>query len=451
MAGDYEEERELAVLGECETGPAPSPPPVETSGRTLFKGGVLSAFSYRDFSLLWTGALLSNTGTWVHMSALFWYVKELTGSDAWVGMVTVANFIPVLFLVLFAGSLADVLNRKVLIFVTQAVMMLGAFALGMLTSLGAGNLTVIMIITFIMGTAFTFNFPAWRAIITDLVRPEDILNAVALDAAEFNVARFIGPWLGGFIIASFSVSVAFYVNALSFFTVLGSLLLIKTRTPKSPPHPEGMIKHVHEILVYAWDNRWALNVLVVLVIAAIFGLPFIVLLPGMARDVLGQEAGGYGLLLGFVGLGAAAAAPFVTWLNRRFKESEIIKISAFLSGLMLVGFSLSRTFWLSLLLSMGLGAFFLMLSAAVNTVLQSRVERLMRGRIMSLYILVFQGMLPIGGMVMGILADRISAPFVLLVGGIVCTVMAVVLFMFPSFLKGAVSPLHLPECDREPT
>jgi MFS family permease len=443
MTADHNDEHEVEILGEGETGAAPSPPPAELEERTLFKGGVLSAFNYRDFSLLWFGALLSNTGTWIHMSALFWYVKEITGSDAWVGLVTVANFIPVFFLVLFAGSMADILNRKLLILVTQVVMMLGALALGIFTSFEATNLAVIMVITFVMGTAFTFNFPAWRAIITDLVEPKDILNAVALDAAEFNLARFIGPLLGGVIVAVYSVSTAFYVNAISFLTVIGALLLIKTKTPTSPPHPAGTVRHIHEILVYVWENRWALNVLLVLIVASIFGLPFIVLLPGMAKDVLNQGVRGYTLLLGCVGLGAFAAAPFVTWLNRQYRENEIIKISALISGLLLVGFSLSRYVWLSAAISFGLGVSFLMVSAAINTVLQSRVERTMRGRIMSLYILVFQGMLPIGGIVMGILADRVSAPFVLLLGGIVCSVMAVFLFIFPSFLKGAVSPIHL--------
>jgi len=318
-------------------------------------------------------------------------------------------------------------------------MMLCALALGIFASVDASGLAVIMVVTTIMGTAFTFNFPAWRAIITDLVEPRDILNAVALDAAEFNMARFVGPWLGGFIVSAWSVSAAFYVNAASFLTIIVALILIRTETPKNPPPPQGTIRHVHEILVYVWHNRWAFDVLVVLGVASVFGLPFIVLLPGMARDVLGRDAGGYGLLLGFVGLGAAAAAPFVTWLNRRFRESEIIKISALLSGLLLVAFSLSRIFWLSLLVSAGLGITFLMLSAAVNTVLQAKVERNMRGRIMSLYILVFQGLLPVGGIVMGIIADRVSAPFVLLVGGLVCSVMAVALFVFPSFIADAVT------------
>jgi MFS family permease len=412
--------------------------------RTKFKrGGVLSAFGYRDFSILWSGALLSNTGTWIHMSALNWYVKEITGSDTWVGLVTVANFIPVFFLVLFAGSMADIHNRKLLILVTQVVMMLCALALGVFTSFEAADMSVIMAITFVMGIAFTFNFPAWRAVITDLVEPEDILNAVALDAAEFNVARFIGPLLGGLIVALFSESTAFYVNAISFLTVIVAILMIRTETPAAQRPPGGIVRHIQEILVYVWKNRWALNILVVLIIASIFGLPFVVLLPGMARDVLGQGSAGYGLLLGCVGLGAAGAAPFVTWLNHRFRESEIIKVSALLSGLLLVGFSLSRNMGLSAALSSALGAAFLMMSAAINTVLQSRVERNMRGRIMSLYILVFQGMLPIGAIVMGVLADRISAPFVLMVGGVVCAVMAVLLLIFPVFLGDAVSPSRL--------
>ena len=436
VSGDGAPGREPPARREVNDAPALSSPTHPGAG-PLRGGGALSAFGYRDFSLLWSGALLSNIGTWVHMSALFWYVKEITGSDAWVGLVTVANFIPVFFFVLFAGSLADVLNRKALIIATQAAMMLGALALGVLASLETAGLAEILAITAFMGIAFTFNFPAWRAIITDLVRPGDILNAVALDAAEFNLARFIGPWLGGIIVSAWTVAAAFYTNAASYLAVIAALLLIRTETPRNPKPPQGTLGHMREILGYVRRNRWALNLLVVLAVASVFGLPVIVLLPGMARDVLAEGARGYGLLLGFVGLGAAVSAPFVTWMNRRYRESEIIKITALVSGAALAGFSLSRAFWLSLALSFALGAAFLMLSAAVNTVLQARVERNMRGRIMSLYILVFQGMMPVGGMLMGFLADRYSAPSVLLVGGLACLAMSLALFAFPSFLREA--------------
>lgn len=439
MPGAEKGSRERGPGGAEERGAAPGPASASMAadGNGRAGAGVLSAFGYRDFSLLWSGALLSNIGTWVHMSALFWYVKELTGSDAWVGLVTVANFIPVFFLVLFAGSLADVLNRKALIIATQAAMMLGALALGVLASSGRADLPEILAITAFMGTAFTFNFPAWRAIIADLVQPRDLLNAVALDAAEFNMARFIGPWLGGIIVSAWTVSAAFYVNAASFLAVIAALLLIRTRTPRNPRPPRGTLAHVREILVYVWRHRWAFNLLLVLAVASVFGLPFIVLLPGMARDVLKKGARGYGLLLGLVGLGAAVAAPFVTWMNRRFRESEIIKITALGAGVSLAAFSLSRAFWLSLVLGFLLGGAFLMLSAAVNTVLQARVERDMRGRIMSLYIFVFQGMMPVGGMLMGFLADRFSAPAVLFACGLVCLITSAALFAFPSFLGEA--------------
>lgn len=407
--------------------------------RTLFRGGVLSAFSSRDFRILWPGAFLSNTGTWVHMTVLLWYVKVLTDSDAWVGAANFANFIPVLIFVLLAGSLADRMNRKRLIMVTQALMMLGALALGVCMTLNVASLPVVLGLTFFMGVAFVFNFPAWRAIITDLVPRRDYLNAVALDAAQFNMARFVGPAIGALILSAWGADVAFYINAVSFLTVIFALAVLRTKTPALPRPPGGTRKHIAEIIRYAWRNWWARNVLLVLALVSLFGLPFIVLLPAFAKDVLHRGAGGFGLLMGFTGLGAVLGAPLVTYLNRYLGESRIIKGTCLTASVLLVLFSLSRTFWISLLISIGLGMSFLMLSASVNTVLQSRVEREMRGRIMSLYILVFQGIFPIGGLVMGMVADWRSAPFSLLLGGAICFALSLALFFFPRVLEGVRS------------
>ncbi|MBU4176137.1 MAG: MFS transporter [Actinobacteria bacterium] len=438
MGEDEAENREEKITVE-ELEADVSAPTTTLIGRTLFKGGVLSAFGHRDFRILWPGALLSNIGTWVHMTALLWFVKELTNSDAWVGAANFANFIPVLIFVLLSGSLADRLNRKKLIIVTQVAMMLGAFALGICTSLGWASLGVIMCLTAFMGVAFVFNFPAWRAIVTDLCPGKDMLNAVVLDAAQFNMARFIGPALGAIILNVWGIAAAFYVNGFSFLAVIGALLLLKTETPGHPVPVGGTGRHIAEVLKYAWTNKWARNVLIILGVTAFFGLPFVVLLPAVAKDILGRGAAGFGLLMGFTGLGAVIAAPLVTLINRRISESEIIKGSALCAGLLLVFFSLSRTYWLSLMISIGLGASYLTMCATINTVLQSRVSRDMRGRIMSLYILVFQGVFPIGGLVMGFLADVRSAPFSLFVGGAVCFAMAVVITAFPSLLRDAVT------------
>ena len=159
-------EKEVEVLESDVTAPTPA-----LVRGTLFQGGTLSAFGHRDFRLLWSGAFLSNVGTWVHTTALLWYVKDLTNSNAWVGAVNLASFMPILLFVLYAGSLADRVDRRKLIIVTQIVMMLAALGLAIATSLGQHSLALIMALTIGMGVAFVFNFPAWRAMVPDLVPP----------------------------------------------------------------------------------------------------------------------------------------------------------------------------------------------------------------------------------------------------------------------------------------
>jgi MFS family permease len=407
---------------------------------SLFRGGVFSAFSYRDFSLLWSGALLSNLGTLIHTTALLWYVKQLTDSNAWVGAVNFASFVPIILFVLYAGSLADRIDRRKLILVTQTGMMLAALALGISTSLGWSSMVLIMSLTVFMGTAFVFSFPAWRAMIPDLVPPKDLLNGVALDAAGYNMARFVGPALGALIISVWSVAGAFYINAISFLAVIFALMMLRYRPPASAPPTESIWRQMMQGLVYVRNNSWARNLLIVLGISAFFGLSYVVLLPGVSKDVLHKGSWGYGWLLGGLGLGAVIGAPIVTRLNRDIKEREIIKFALLATSLWLILLSVSRTFWLSFLASVGIGLSFLMVAASMNTVLQSRVERNMRGRIMSFYILLFQGTAPIGGLLMGYVADVKSISFALFIGSAVCLALAVVIIIFPAILKDAVSP-----------
>ncbi len=398
-------------------------------------GGVLSSFAYRDFSLLWSGAFLSNLGTWIHTTALLWFVKETTGSNAWVGAVNMASFLPVFLLVLWAGSLADRLDRRKLILVTQAAMMAGALTLGVCVSMGWASLPVIMFITAFMGIAFVFNFPAWRAIIPDLVPRENMLNGVALDAAQFNLARSIGPILGSLIVGAWSVQAAFYVNAASFLAVIMALLAVRTRTPRARGDGRAA-RHILEGALHALRESWSRNLLATLAVLSFFGLSFMVLLPGVSRDVLGRGSFGYGALLGAVGAGAIAGAPLVTLLRRVITERDIIRYSTVGFGLSLLAVSFCEAFWLYLVLTAAIGMFGLMMSATINTVLQARVVREMRGRIMSMYILVFQGLFPIGGLFMGFVSDSRSVPFAMLLGGIVCSVMGLFLVFVPSFLRG---------------
>ncbi|MGQ9703543.1 MAG: MFS transporter [Actinomycetota bacterium] len=419
---------------------------VTAIGREPMGRGALASFRHRDFRLLWAGAFVSNVGTWIHNTALLWFVKETTDTNTWVGVVNLANFLPLFLLVLWSGSLADRFDRRKLILVTQTAMMLGALGLALCLRLGFSSMAAVIPLTAAMGLAFVFNFPAWRAIVPDLVPPEDLLNGIALDAAQFNLARSVGPLLGALVLHAWGTETAFYINAASFLAVITALLLLRTETPPG----EGEVdtgSHILEVLRLAAREAWVRNQLLLLAVVSFFGLSFLVLLPGLSRDVLGRGSGGYGALLSAIGVGAVAGAPLVTLMRRRLPERAIIKATSTVVGLALLGMAACRAFWLCVLLSVVLGAASLMMSAAINTVLQARVGREMRGRIMSLYILAFQGLYPLGGMFLGYAADRITIPWTLVLGGAVCAVAGLAVTFIPSLLRGAVSPSDKPPQD----
>jgi MFS family permease len=401
---------------------------------------VLSAFRSRDFALLWSGAFLSNTGTWIQTTVLLWFVFQFTNSNAWVGAVNFAGYMPILLFVIVSGALADYLNRKLLIMVTQSVMGVAALGLAISAQLGIAHLPEIFLFTLLSGIAFVFNFPAWRAIVPDLVPRRDMLNGIALDAAQYNMARFVGPVLGTAVLHFWTVQAAFYVNAASFLAVIVALLVIRTRTPPIPRKSASNREHVYEGIRYVWGTKWSRDLLSALAVFSFFGLSFIVALPGFSEEVLNRGSGGYGMLLAFMGLGAVMGAPFVTFLRGYVVERDIIRYCILAFGLLLLLFSLFKVLWISLLLSMGLGSTSLMTAATVNTVLQSKVGRDMRGRIMSFYILVFQGLFPVGGLVLGYISDIWSVAFALRLYSLVCLGLALVLIVIRSLLREAVSP-----------
>ncbi len=317
--------------------------------------GVFAALGHRDYALFWSGALVSNIGNWVQTTALFWYVKEYTHSDAWVGAVNLANYLPVLIFVLWSGYVADILDRRRLIMATQAVMMLCALALGLCTTFGVAHLPAIMIIAAVAGIAFTFGFPPIQAILPDLVPREEMLNALALSSAQFNLGRVVGPALGALILAWWSVGSAYYINAFTFLFVIGAIWLARTHAEPSQVEHQHPLVHIEEGLRYVRDRRWMMAILAALGIASFFGFSSMVLFPALARDVLGRGSGTYGLLLTLAGLGAAAGAPLVTYLCRYLAEREIVKLGCLGLGLSLLGLSLSRTVWLSCIFSAGVG------------------------------------------------------------------------------------------------
>lgn len=406
--------------------------------KSLFHGGVLSALGERDYAVIWSGALISNVGTWVQTAVLLWFVKNVLKSNAWVGAVNMANFLPVLFLSPIAGALADRHNRRKLIAAGQVVMMLGAFALGLAAASDVDSKAVIIITVSVIGVAFAMNFPAWQSFLPDLVSRKDLLNAIALSSAQWNLARFIGPFIGAAVLVYFSPATAFYGNAVSFLFVIVALMFVRPSRGAVEKPEESLSRHLMEGFRYVRGRRWMVNLLLALTVISVFGFSYLVLIPGLVKDVLHRGGGSYGVVLGMKGLGAAIGAPTLTWLNRFVKERNTVKAGTIALGVLLLAFALCRTFWLTCLISFGLGFFFLLIGSVTNSVLQGNSERRMRGRVVSFYIMIYLGASAPGGQLLAWVADVTSTPASLIISGILCVLTGLILAAFPGLTAGAV-------------
>ncbi len=250
--------------------------------------------------------LISNVGTWLQSAALLWYVKETTGSNAWVSAVNLANFIPVFLFILPAGYMADTRDRKTIVLAGFGVMGLASLALGITSSLEVARLPVIMSLVFITGTAYTFCLPAGNTLLPDLVSKDEMLNALALSSAQYNVGRVVGPALGGLVVSALSVAAAFYLNAASFLIVVVAVLMVHTSFPPRETASPGMYAHIREGFAYVLARGWMVAVLLTLGLVTFFGYACTVLYPAIARDMLGKGASAYGIILSLTGVGAVA-------------------------------------------------------------------------------------------------------------------------------------------------
>ncbi|PIY38041.1 MFS transporter, partial [Candidatus Aquicultor secundus] len=255
---------------------------------------LFSSLRYAEYRYLWSGALLSNIGTWIQSVALGLFVFQLTHSEFTLGLVNFSSSIPTLFLALVGGIVADRYQRRSLIIVTQVVQMLLALTLGILISLHTANVANIIIISLVTGIASSFGFPAWLSLIPELVPKKDLLNAVALNSAQFNVARLIGPAIAGFIISLLGVAASFYINSLSFLAVIIALLLIKPPPIKIRKSEVSVWKNFTEGINYAKEHTSAAVLLICVGTLTTFGMSHTTLMPVYAIDILKTGARGLG-------------------------------------------------------------------------------------------------------------------------------------------------------------
>jgi MFS family permease len=394
--------------------------------------GMFRALSHRNFRLFWTGAFLSNVGTWMQAVAQGWLVLQLTDSPFWLGMDQFMATAPGLLLTLLAGVFADLVDRRRLLIFTQMGAGLSALALAVLLTTGivdtALDVWIVLLLSFITGCAMALGGPSYQALTVDLVERKDLANAIALNSTQFQLSRAVGPVIAGFGIKFFGLAGCFFANALSFVAVIVALKMVryeKTREARQTPsaHSAGDRRAVWQDLKegvrYVRGRPRVLLLLFISGLTSFFGAPYMSLVPVFARDILHVNETGLALLMGVSGAGAFIGALFLTFLgNFRYKGWSVLG-GAFAFALFLIGFSLSTRLSISLAFNFGMGFAIVSCVAVINMLLQQLVTDEMRGRVMSMFILSFIGTMPIGNLIAGASAERFGAPRTLVAGGLI--------------------------------
>ena len=372
--------------------------------------GIFRALRIRDYRLFWSGNFLSNIGTWMQNVAQGWLVLQLTNSPFLVGLVGFAQQVPALILSPLGGVIADRANRRKLLLGMQTAMMALALALAVSITLKIVSIHEILAIALFLGGAVALNAPAYQAMVQDIVGRPDVPNAIALNSIQFNLSRVVGPTLAGWTIAGINLAACFYLNALSFLCVI--FALFKLHFPARSPVVNNT--SVGADLVagfrYAWVQRTPLLLVSLVALASLFGLPYLIMMPVFARDVLHVGAQGLGYLFAAAGIGALAGGFNLARLKPWNRRGRLVGTGAVIFFASILGFSLSKSLRLSCLLLVCVGWAMVSLVATVNTLLQNLVADEVRGRVLSMHTMAFFGFTPFGSLMVGALADRLGAP-----------------------------------------
>lgn len=367
-----------------------------------------AALRHRNFRLFWFSQLVSLTGSWMHTVAQGWLVVELTSQPFWLGAVGAAGSLPVLAFSLFGGVAADRLPKRALLIGTQGVSAIVALALGLLVRSGQAQIWQVLAAALLLGTASALDMPVRQSFVVEMVGREDMHNAIALNSLTFNGARILGPAIAGVIVATAGTAACFLVNAASFVPVIVALAMMRG-LPAAPPAAAGSLaKHLREGFAYAARERGFQGLLGLVAAASFFGFPCLTLMPSFARDVLHTDARGYGVLMAVTGVGAIVSVLALAGRRQAGIGGAVVAGAGLVFGGALVLFSASRSFATAIPLLTVAGAGMVALSATANTLVQSMVPDALRGRIMSMFILVFMGAMPLGNILIGALAGLIG-------------------------------------------
>jgi MFS family permease len=400
------------------------------------------ALRHRNFRLFTVGQSISLIGTWMQQVAVGWLVYRLTDSPFLLGLVGFVAQGPTFLLAPIAGVLADRYNKRTLVILTQTGMMVQAIVLAGLVLTETVTIPAVVVLMGVLGALSGLDIPARQSFLVEMVDDrEDLPNAIALNSSVFNGARLIGPAIAGLVVAAVGEGLCILINAVSYGAVLGSLFLM--RTPKREIHRGPVLGQlISEGFRYVYGFRPLRSILLLVAFVSLVAVPFTVLLPVIATDVLGGGAETLGFLMAAVGLGALAGALYLASRTTVRGLSRVIVSAALLFGVSLVALAFSRTFWLSLVCLAVAGFGMMAQMASSNTVLQTIVDDDKRGRVMSMYSMAYIGMAPLGALAGGALASAIGAPLTIALGGLGCMVGAAVFARHLPALRAQIRPIY---------
>jgi MFS family permease len=382
---------------------------------------MLRAFSYRNYRLFFGGQILSLIGSWISMTATSWLVYRLTGSSLMLGVVGFAGQIPGFALGPFAGAYLDRWNRHKVLVTTQAISMAQSFVLAGLTLSGHITVEAIIALNAVQGMVNAFDMPARQTFLVTMIEDkEDLANAIAMNSSMFNAARLVGPSVAGILIATSGEGLCFLVDGVSYLAVIIALVAMKGLKQPSMRLDVKVTAQFLEGWRYVFGFRPIRSLILLLAFICLVGVPFSVLMPVFATDVLGGGPGTLGTLMTAVGCGALGGALWLASRKSVIGLGRIILLSTGVFSAGLVMFSFSRSLPVSVAALAITGCGMMVTMASSNTVIQTIVDEEKRGRVMSFYTMSFLGTAPFGSLLAGSLSTRLGAPHTVLLSGLMC-------------------------------
>jgi len=385
------------------------------------------ALAHRNFRLFFIGQGISLVGTWMQNVGEGWLILTLTNSPFYVGLTAALSSLGVLLFSLYAGVVADRVDKRRVIIFMQLAFMIEAFTVAILVWTGVIAVWQVLVLATVLGIASAFDIPMRQSFIVEMVGKDDLMNAIALNSSLFNGARVLGPAIAGFLIGALGIAWCYFLNGLSYIAVIAGLLLMRLPATIRPARTTSTWGGFREVLTFLRSDRRIRSLMIQTAILSVFGFPYIAMMPVFARDVLHRGAAGYGALTSSIGIGAVIGALGIALSATRLRaRGRLMLVGGTAFGILLILFSASRVLALSMVLLALAGCAMIVNNSITNTLLQTAAPDHLRGRIMGFYSFVFVGMAPFGAFLFGLVAEHVGVPHTLAAGGAIVALAVVI-------------------------